>query len=187
MTGVQTCALPISGRPILFSMCEWGHSKPWEWAAETGHMWRTTGDIYNCFDCVDEHPGWKAFGVLQILDMQDGLRKYAGPGHWNDPDMLEVGNGQSENQDRAHFTMWSMLAAPLILGNDIRDMSPETKAILMNPDVIAIDQDSLGVQGLKYKSENGLEFWFKPLVNDAWAFCVLHRTQQPLEIGRAHV
>ncbi len=174
-------AIREAGRPILFSMCEWGHSKPWEWAAETGHMWRTTGDIYNCFDCVDEHPGWKAFGVLQILDMQDGLRKYAGPGHWNDPDMLEVGNGQSENQDRAHFTMWSMLAAPLILGNDIRDMSSETKAILMNPDVIAIDQDSLGVQGLKYKSENGLEFWFKPLVNDEWAFCVLNRTQQPLE------
>lgn len=174
-------ALQAAGRPILFSMCEWGHSKPWEWASETGHMWRTTGDIYNCFDCVDEHPGWKAYGVLQILDMQEGLRKYAGPGHWNDPDMLEVGNGQSVNQDRAHFSMWSMLAAPLILGNDIRDMSDETKAILMNPDVIAINQDTLGVQGLKYKSENGLEFWFKPLAGDEWAFCILNRTEEPRE------
>ena len=98
-------ALRAAGRPVYFSMCEWGHSKPWEWASETGHSWRTTGDIYNCFDCVDEHPGWKAFGVLQILDMQNGLRKYAGPGHWNDPDMLEVGNGQTVSEDRAHFSM----------------------------------------------------------------------------------
>ena len=94
-------------------------------------MWRTTGDIFNCFDCVDQHPGWAAYGVLQILDMQNGLRQYAGPGHWNDPDMLEVGNGQSVNEDRAHFSMWSMLAAPLILGNDIRSMSQQTKDILM--------------------------------------------------------
>ncbi len=169
-------ALRAAGRPVYFSMCEWGHSKPWEWASETGHSWRTTGDIYNCFDCVDEHPGWKAFGVLQILDMQNGLRKYAGPGHWNDPDMLEVGNGQTVSEDRAHFSMWCMLAAPLILGNDIRNMNQDTKEIIMNQEVIALDQDSLGIQGLKFASENGLEFWFKPLVNDEWAFCILNRT-----------
>ncbi len=172
-------ALRAAGRPIYFSMCEWGSSKPWEWAAETGHSWRTTGDIYNCFDCVDEHPGWKAFGVLQILDMQEGLRKYAGPGHWNDPDMLEVGNGQTVNEDRAHFTMWSMLAAPLILGNDIRTMSPETKDILLNKEVIALNQDKAGIQGLKFAAEDGLEFWFKPLENDEWAFCILNRTTTP--------
>ncbi|SHE83351.1 alpha-galactosidase [Bacteroides luti] len=169
-------ALRAAGRPILFSMCEWGNSKPWTWAKDTGHMWRTTGDIFNCFDCVDEHPGWKAFGVLQILDMQEGLRKYAGPGHWNDPDMLEVGNGQKVNQDRAHFSMWCMLAAPLILGNDIRNMSDETKAIIMNKDVIAIDQDTLGVQGLKVASQDGLEVWFKPLAGGDWAFCLLNRS-----------
>ncbi|KAA6318801.1 Alpha-galactosidase A, partial [termite gut metagenome] len=123
-------ALKAAGRPILFSMCEWGQSKPWTWAHNTGHSWRTTGDICNRFDGVDRHPGWAAYGVLQILDMQEGLRQYAGPGHWNDPDMLEVGNGQSVNEDRAHFSMWCLLAAPLILGNDIRSMTQETKDIL---------------------------------------------------------
>ena len=171
-------ALRAAGRPILFSMCEWGQSKPWEWAAETGHMWRTTGDIFNCFDCLDQHPGWASYGVMQILDMQNGLRKYAGPGHWNDPDMLEVGNGQSVNEDRAHFSMWCMLAAPLILGNDIRSMSQDTKDILMNREVVAINQDSLGVQGLKFAVKDGLEFWFKPLANNDWAFCILNRTTE---------
>lgn len=174
-------ALRAAGRPIYFSMCEWGTSKPWKWAAETAHSWRTTGDIFNCFDCVDEHPGWKAYGVLQILDMQEGLRQYAGPGHWNDPDMLEVGNGQTVNEDRAHFTMWCMLAAPLILGNDIRKMSQETKDIVMNREVIAIDQDKAGIQGLKFMAEDGLEFWFKPLENDEWAFCILNRTTEEKE------
>lgn len=172
-------AIRAAGRPILFSICEWGQSKPWLWAAETGHMWRTTGDIYNCFDCIDQHPGWRAYGVLQILDMQEGLRKYAGPGHWNDPDMLEVGNGQTQSEDRAHFSMWSMLAAPLILGNDIRNMSEETKSIIMNKEVIAINQDRLGVQGLRFKKEDGLEFWFKPLEGGSWAFCILNRNNEP--------
>ncbi|MCD7898908.1 MAG: glycoside hydrolase family 27 protein [Bacteroides sp.] len=171
-------AIRAAGRPILFSMCEWGTSKPWLWAKDTGHMWRTTGDIYNCFDCIDQHPGWAAFGVLQILDMQNGLRAYAGPGHWNDPDMLEVGNGQSVNQDRAHFTMWCMLAAPLILGNDIRNMSQETKDILMNAEVIAVNQDRQGIQGFRHLAEDGLEVWFKPLENDDWAFCMLNRTTE---------
>jgi len=170
-------ALRAAGRPILFSMCEWGHSKPWTWAKDTGHMWRTTGDIYNCFDCVDEHPGWKAFGVMQILDMQEGLRKYAGPGHWNDPDMLEVGNGQTVNQDRAHFTMWCMLAAPLILGNDIRNMSADTKSIILNKDVIAVDQDTLGVQGFKAATQDSIDVWFKPLAGGKWAFCLLNRSK----------
>lgn len=136
----------------------------------------TAGDIFNCFDCVDQHPGWAAYGVLQILDMQNGLRQYAGPGHWNDPDMLEVGNGQSVNEDRAHFSMWSMLAAPLILGNDIRSMSQQTKDILMNKEVIAVNQDKLGIQGLKFAAEDGLEFWFKPLADNDWAFCILNRS-----------
>ncbi len=170
-------ALRSAGRPILFSMCEWGQSKPWTWAKDTGHMWRTTGDIYNCFDCVNDHGSWKSFGVMQILDMQEGLRKYAGPGHWNDPDMLEVGNGQAVNQDRAHFSMWCMLAAPLILGNDIRNMTAETKAIVMNKEVIALDQDTLGVQGLKVATQDSIEVWFKPLAGGDWAFCLLNRSK----------
>lgn len=171
-------AIRAAGRPILFSMCEWGTSKPWLWAKDTGHMWRTTGDIFNCFDCIDQHPGFAAYGVLQILDMQHGLRQYAGPGHWNDPDMLEVGNGQSVNQDRAHFTLWCMLAAPLMLGNDIRNMSKETKDILMNKEVIAVNQDKAGIQGFRHLAEDGLEVWFKPLENDDWAFCILNRTTE---------
>jgi alpha-galactosidase len=91
-------------------------------------LWRTTGDINNCFDCENNHGTWSSWGVLQIIDMRnnDTLRKYAGPDHWNDPDMMEVGNGMSVNEDRAHFTMWCMLAAPLIAGNDLRHMSRET-------------------------------------------------------------
>ena len=172
-------AIRAAGRPILFSMCEWGHSKPWEWASETAHSWRTTGDIFCCFDCVDQHLGWAAYGVLQILDMQEGLRRYAGPGHWNDPDMLEVGNGMSVNEDRAHFSLWAMLNAPLILGNDLRNMTEETKAIILNKEVIGVNQDPLGVQALKFRTEqNGaLEFWFKPLAEGEWAVCILNRSK----------
>jgi alpha-galactosidase len=174
-------ALRAAGRPILFSMCEWGDSKPWTWASETGHLWRTTGDITNCFDCVNQHPGWTSWGTMQILDMQEGLRQYAGPGHWNDPDMLEVGNGLTDNQNRAHFTMWCMIAAPLILGNDLRNMSRDIKDILMNKEVIAINQDPLGVQALKFAAEDSLEYWFKPLENDDWAFCILNRSKESVK------
>lgn len=172
-------ALREAGRPIFFSMCEWGNSKPWTWASEVGHSWRTTGDIAMVFE-KGEKPSY-AHTILEILDMQEGLRKYAGPGHWNDPDMLEVGNGLPVNEDRAHFTMWCMLAAPLILGNDIRNMTQETKDIILNKDVIAIDQDPLGVQGLKLRAENGLEFWFKPLSDECWAFCILNRGAEDQE------
>lgn len=168
-------ALRKAGRPILFSLCEWGSNNPWEWATNVGHMWRTTGDIYNCFDCIDDHGDWKAWGVMQILDKQEGLRQYAGPGHWNDPDMLEVGNGMPVNQDRAHFSMWVMLAAPLISGNDLRNMSQETLDILMNREAIAINQDRLGIQGFRHKKEGDLETWLKPLSNDEWALCILNR------------
>jgi alpha-galactosidase len=178
---LMSAALRSAGRPILFSICEWGQNKPWTWAANTGHLWRTTGDIANIFDGVDRHPGWVSWGVMQILDMQEGLRKYAGKGHWNDPDMLEVGNGMKVNQDRAHFTMWAMLAAPLILGNDIRNMSAETKDIIMNREVIAINQDGLGVQGLRYDVKDSLQFWFKPLTDGDWAFCILNRSKNDME------
>ncbi|MDT0688979.1 glycoside hydrolase family 27 protein [Salegentibacter sp. F188] len=176
-------ALYSAGRPVLFAMCEWGDNQPWEWAEDVAHMWRTTGDIYNCWNCEEDHGSWSSWGVLRILDMQDGLRKYAGPGHWNDPDMMEVGNGMSQSEDRAHFTMWSMLAAPLIAGNDVRNMTPETIEILTNKKMIAINQDSLGVQAFKYNSEDGLETWFKPLSNGEWAVTFLNRSDEPEKVN----
>ena len=174
---LMSIMLKEAGRPIVLSICEWGQNKPWEWAGEVGHLWRTTGDIYDCFDCEKKYDTWSAWGVMKILDMQQGLRQYAGPGHWNDPDMLEVGNGgMTESEDRAHFSMWCMLAAPLIAGNDLKNMATKTLAILTNTDAIRIDQDSLGIQGLKNKSENGLETWFKPLSGGDWAICFLNRS-----------
>jgi alpha-galactosidase len=170
-------ALYEAGRPIVLSLCEWGNDKPWEWGPKIGQLWRTTGDIYPCFDCVIDHGTWKQWGVMQILDMQDGLRKYAGPEHWNDPDMMEIGNGMSMNEDRAHFSMWCMLAAPLISGNDLRNMSKETLEILTNKEVIAVDQDPLGIQGFKFASADSVETWFKPLSEGKWAICFLNRSK----------
>ena len=174
-----TAALRKAGRPIVLSICEWGSDKPWDWGKTVGHLWRTTGDIYNCFDCVEDHGTWKSFGVLQIMDKQEGLREHAGPGHWNDPDMLEVGNGMPAHQDRAHFSMWAMLAAPLIAGNDLRKMSAETTSILTNAEVVAIDQDELGIQGFKHTAKDSVETWYKPLKNGDWAVCFLNRSKTP--------
>jgi alpha-galactosidase len=169
-------ALYAAGRPIVFSLCEWGNNKPWDWGKKIGHLWRTTGDITACFDCFVDHGAWKSWGVTYILDFQDGLRVHAGPDHWNDPDMMEVGNGMSVNEDRAHFTMWCMLTAPLIAGNDLRSLSKETQEILTNKEAIAVNQDSLGIQGFKYSSKDSLEIWFKPLSKGAWAVCFLNRS-----------
>lgn len=171
-------ALYKTGRPIVFSICEWGNNKPWEWGKKIGHLWRTTGDIINCFDCTVDHGVWKSNGILKILDMQEGLRIHSGPDHWNDPDMMEVGNGMTAAEDRAHFSMWCMLAAPLIAGNDLRNMSAETVEILTNKEVIAVDQDKLGIQGFKFLSEDGLDVWLKPLVNGDWAVCFLNRSDE---------
>ena len=173
-------ALRAAGRPIFFSMCEWGSNKPWEWAADVGHSWRTTGDIGVVFLPVppkyDENGRrmWAPLSVMGIADINEPLRQYAGPGHWNDPDMLEVGNGMTVPEDRTHFTLWCMMAAPLILGNDITNMTPETLAIITNREVIAIDQDPLGIQGLRLKKEGDLQYWFKPLEGGDWAFCVVN-------------
>jgi alpha-galactosidase len=121
------------------------------------------------------HGDWFSFGVLQIIDKQVDIHSFAGPDHWNDPDMLEVGNGMSWTEDRAHFSMWCMLAAPLIAGNDMFRMSKKTQEILTNKNVIAIDQDSLGVEGFKIKSDNEIETWVKPLQNGDWIICFLNR------------
>ena len=172
-------ALRASGRPIFLSMCEWGSNKPWLWARDIGHSWRIGPDIWCNFDSTRVHPqGFTDIGVMQCIRLCEPLRRYAGPGHWNDPDMLEVGNGMTVNEDRAHFTMWCMMASPLILGNDLRAMSQETKAILMNREMIAVDQDELGVQGLRVATEQGLEFWFKPLTGGDWAMTILNPTKE---------
>ncbi|HPR32183.1 MAG TPA: glycoside hydrolase family 27 protein [Prolixibacteraceae bacterium] len=178
-------ALYAAGRPIVLSICEWGNDEPWAWGPEIGHLWRTTGDIYHCFDCVIDHGTWNQWGVVQILDLRDNdlIRKSAGPGHWNDPDMMEVGNGMSVNEDRAHFSMWCMLAAPLIAGNDIRNMTPEVREILTNGEAIAIDQDPLGIQGFKYAVADSVDTWFKPLSNNEWALCFLNRATTPRNLS----
>jgi len=168
-------AIYATGRPMLFSICEWGENDPWEWAEKIGHSWRTTGDIYPCWNCEHDHGTWSSWGVLRILDMQEGLRQYAGPGHWNDMDMLEVGNGMTEHEDRSHFTMWAMLNSPLIAGNDLRNMSEVTRQILTNKNIIDINQDRLGVQGFKFLSNDDIEVWFKPLLNEHWAMVILNR------------
>ncbi len=173
-------AIRKAGRPMLFSMCEWGESKPWLWAKDTGHSWRTTGDIYACFDC-NFNGALSAQSVLRILDQQVELRQYAGPGHWNDMDMLEVGNGMSDDEDRAHFSLWAMLASPLIMGNDLRSMSAETRNILANKNIIAINQDALGIQAFKLRSLGALEMWVKPLSNNDWAILFLNRGLNALQ------
>jgi alpha-galactosidase len=175
-------ALFASGRPVVFSICEWGDNQPWTWAKDVGHLWRISGDITSCFDCEVNHGSWSSWGIMRIAEMHRDIRKYAGPGHWNDPDMLEVGNGMSVSEDRTHFTLWCILAAPLIAGNDLRAMSKETLEILTNREVIAIDQDSLGVQGFRYNDNlDGLEVWVKPLKNGDWAVCFLNRSSNARE------
>jgi len=158
-------ALAATGRPIVYSFCQYGWDAVWEWAPSYGgNLWRTTGDI---------SPHWDR--VYTILEQQAGLEGYAGPGHWNDPDMLEVGNGKlSMDENRAHFSMWAMLASPLLAGNDLPNMKPEIKAILTNRDVIALDQDSLGKQASRIYSEGEVEVWSKPLSGGAVAIAVLN-------------
>jgi len=170
-------ALDLSGRPIVFSMCEWGTNKPWLWGKGIGHLWRTTGDIQDCWDCKRD---WGGYGWTLILDMQVGLESYAGPGHWNDPDMLEVGNGGMTTEEyRAHFSLWAILAAPLMAGNDIRTMTPEIRDILTNREVIAVDQDPLGRQGRKVRDDGDVEVWARELADGSRAVALLNRGTEP--------
>jgi alpha-galactosidase len=179
---IMSDALRAAGRPIVFSLCEWGQNEPWLWAEPVGHLWRTTGDIGASYASGGKNKwehGWK-----QILDMNVGLEKYSGPGHWNDPDMLEVGNrGLTLAESRGHFSFWCMLAAPLIAGNDVRHMTPEVTAILTNKDVIAIDQDPLGHQGFRYRVDKDKEIWAKQLANKEWAVCILNTGDAPAQLS----
>ena len=166
-------ALKLAGRPIVFSICEWGSSKPWLWAGDVGNLWRTTGDIQDIWEGKGEKYG---LGVMNIVDLQVGLENYAGPGHWNDPDMLEVGNGgMTATEYRSHFSLWAILAAPLAAGNDLRTMSPEIHDILTNKEVIAVDQDPLGIQGRRVRRDGALDVWVKQLKDGSRAVVLLNR------------
>ena len=176
-------ALAESGRPIVFSICEWGSTKPWLWAGPVGNLWRSTGDIQDCWDCKKP---WGGNGLVQIIDQMDGIESYAGPGHWNDPDMLEVGNGGMTTEEyRTHFSMWAMFAAPLLVGTDVSNMSADTKAILLNRAVIAVDQDPLGQEGHRVKKNGELEVWSRELADGRRAVVLLNRSSSPATIEAA--
>ena len=158
-------ALKATGRPIVYSFCQYGWDAVWEWAPGIGaNLWRSTGDV---------QPNWDS--IYAIISQQAGLEKYAGPGHWNDPDMLEVGNGKlTLAENRAHFSMWAMLAAPLLAGNDLPNMKPEIRDILTNKNVIAIDQDKLGKQASRIYSDGEVDVWTRKLSGGAMVVAVLN-------------
>ena len=161
-------ALYTAGRPIVFSICEWGANKPWEWEGKVGHLWRTTGDIGD---------SWNS--MINIFAQQKELSRYAGPGRWNDPDMLEVGNGGMTNEEyKTHFSLWCMLAAPLMAGNDLRNMTPETKSILLNKEIIAINQDSLGRQATCWRDNIDYQIWVKAMTNNGKVVCLLNKSDE---------
>jgi alpha-galactosidase len=166
-------ALLATGRPIVYSFCQYGWDAVWEWGPSLGaNLWRTTGDI---------NPTWDRMTLIGFS--QAGLAKYAGPGHWNDPDMLEVGNGKlTLDENRTHMSLWALLAAPLLAGNDLSSMKPETTQILTNREVIAIDQDSLGKQGDRVSEVGPVEIWAKPLKGGAKAIGLFNRDDTALPI-----
>ena len=168
-------ALRATGRPIVYSLCQYGEDAVWEWGASVGgNLWRTTGDISDNYTRMADI----GFG-------QAGLAPFAGPGHWNDPDMLEVGNGKMNTEEyRTHMSLWAILAAPLLAGNDLTTMTPETLALLTNKEVIAVDQDALGKQGDRVYTEGPIEVWSRPLAGGALAIGIFNRHQKALT---AHV
>lgn len=163
-------ALVAAGRPIVFSLCQYGEDDVWKWGASVGgNLWRTTGDIKDNYARMSEI----GFG-------QAGLAKYAGPGHWNDPDMLEVGNGgMTPDEERTHMSLWAILAAPLIAGNDLANMNATTLSILTNREVIAVDQDRLGKEGDRVSKQGPLEIWAKPLSGGEKAVGLFNRDTEP--------
>ena len=172
-------ALDASGRPIVLSICEWGTAKPWLWGKEVGgNLWRTPATFRIAGEA--SRNGRTAVAARtacwRFIDQQVGLQSYAGPGHWNDPDMLEVGNGgMTDVEYRSHFSLWAMLAAPLIAGNDLRNMRPEIHDILTNKEVIAVDQDALGREGERVAKNGDLEVWAKQLKDGSRAVILLNR------------
>jgi len=165
--------LKATGRPILYSLCQYGMQNVWQWGASVGgQMWRTTGDI------SDNYMSMMLHGI-----QENGLEKYAGPGHWNDPDMLEIGNGKmTEDEYRTQMTLWCVLAAPLFAGNNLTKMSRTTLEMLTDPEVIAVDQDAAGVQGHCAWQEGPLEIWTKSLADGSTAIALLNTDNHPMTI-----
>jgi alpha-galactosidase len=162
-------ALLSTGRPIVYSLCQYGRNDVWTWGAKvSGNLWRTTGDISDHWDSLAK------IGFKQLA-----IAPFATVGHWNDPDMLEIGNGgMSDDEYRTHMSMWAMLRAPLLAGNDVRDMSESTKSILLNRDVIAIDQDPRGEHARLAKTEGDVEVWTRPLAEGATAVAFFNKGEQ---------
>ncbi len=183
-------ALAKTGRPIVYSICEWGPRKPWLWGARAGgHLWRTTWDVRDVWEAGRYEAA--VTGIVEIIDQQVGLEKYAGPGHWNDPDMLVVGlygRGVSttrkghppcnDNEYRSQMSLWCLLAAPLLATCDVRNMNAVTKEILTNPEVIAVNQDKLGRQASRVAKNGPVEFWKKPLSRGSCAVGILNRSAE---------
>ncbi|UPG88490.1 glycoside hydrolase family 27 protein [Luteibacter aegosomaticola] len=171
-------ALRNSGRQIFFSMCEWGENKPWLWASKApvnAGSWRTTGDITDTYA-----------SMLKIFKENVVLDKYASLGHWNDPDMLEVGNGgMTDVEYRSHFSLWSIMASPLLIGTDLRTIKPDALQILLNKDVIAIDQDPLGVQGHQVRDADGIHVIVKPLKDGGKAVAVFNEGDSAKDVSVA--
>ena len=175
-------ALRNSGRKIVFSICEWGERQPWYWAAGVGgQLWRTTADVRD---------SWKS--LMHNLDINANLFAYAGPGHWNDPDMLIVGlrgskgpakklggTGCNVIEYQSNISLWCIMASPLIATNDVRNMNDETKRILLNEEAIAVDQDSLGEQGERKINNDVWNVFIKPLANGDVAIAILNRSDAP--------
>jgi alpha-galactosidase len=166
-----------AGRPIVHSLCSWGVGEPWKWAASVGHLWRTTGDI-----CGPGHADWKK--AMKIVSKNERLYKSAGPGHWNDPDMMVVGmDGLSESQNRSFFSLWCIMASPLIAGNDLRNMSASTIEILTNMEAIGINQDPLGIQGHIVRRDGDVSIWAgKPLYDRSQAVLALNQQSSPRDV-----
>jgi alpha-galactosidase len=159
-------ALRATNRPIVYSLCQYGREDVWTWGDKVGgNLWRTTGDINDTYK-----------RMMEIVDTQSAIAKYAGPGHWNDPDMLEIGNGgMTTDEYRTHMSLWAIFAAPLLAGNDVRGMTDDTKSILLNKDVIAVDQDPLGAQGQRSDKSGDVEYYIRPLSNGDRALVVVNR------------
>lgn len=166
-------ALVATGRPIVFSLCQYGMDRVWRWGASVGgNLWRTTDDVQPNYTRI----AFIGFG-------QEGLAKYAGPGHWNDPDMLEIGNGHLNlNEQKTQMSLWCILAAPLIAGNDLTKMSPQTLDILTNPEVIAVDQDPAGIEGHRVSEVGPLEVWVKPLADGSKAVGLFNKGMSTMPI-----
>ena len=166
-----------AGRPIVHSLCSWGDGEPWNWAAAVGHLWRTDTDI-----CGPGSVNWQL--AMKIAFRNQKLFPSAGPGHWNDPDMMIVGmDCLTETQNRAFFSLWCIMASPLIAGNDVRTMSPATVAILTNLEAIGVNQDPLGIQGHVVRNANGVSLWAaKPLYDGSQAVVVYNEQPSPAQV-----